>query len=56
VKQVVLHQGPEDWGAEVWSQPFDPTKEMSKLKSWDQQLAEAKLEETEPLMARILAL
>jgi hypothetical protein len=36
--------------------PFEPRKEVSKLKSWDQQLTEAELEETDSLMARILAL
>jgi hypothetical protein len=33
--------------------PFDPTKPVKKLKSWDQPLTEAELEETEPLMAQI---
>ncbi|KAM0923160.1 hypothetical protein ACQ4PT_005717 [Festuca glaucescens] len=33
--------------------PFDPTKSVKKLKSWDQPLTGAELEETEPLMARI---
>jgi hypothetical protein len=33
--------------------PFDPTKPVKKLKSWDQPMTEAELEETEPLMARI---
>ncbi|KAM0825709.1 hypothetical protein ACQ4PT_069374 [Festuca glaucescens] len=33
--------------------PFDLTKSVKKLKSWDQPLTEAELEETEPLMARI---
>ena len=33
--------------------PFDPSKSVKKLKSWDQPLTEAELEETEPLMARI---
>jgi hypothetical protein len=36
--------------------PFDPTKQVMKLKSWDQPLTEAELKETEPLMARIHAL
>ncbi|KAM0904346.1 hypothetical protein ACQ4PT_018060 [Festuca glaucescens] len=36
--------------------PFDPTKEVKKLKSWDQMLTETELEETKPLMARIHAL
>jgi hypothetical protein len=30
--------------------PFDPTKEVKKLKSWDQLPTEAGLEESEPLM------
>ncbi|KAK1613609.1 hypothetical protein QYE76_019126 [Lolium multiflorum] len=33
--------------------PFDLKKSVKKLKSWDQPLTRAKLEETEPLMARI---
>ena len=33
--------------------PFDLTKEVKKLKSWDHPLSAAELEETEPLMARI---
>ena len=33
--------------------PFDPSKSVKKLKSWDQPLTEAELKETEPLMARI---
>jgi hypothetical protein len=36
--------------------PFDPKKEVKKLKSWDQALFEAELGETEPLIARIKAL
>jgi hypothetical protein len=32
---------------------FDLMKPVKKLKSWDQPLTEAKLEETEPLMARV---
>ena len=31
--------------------PFDPTKPVKKLKSWNQPLTEAELEEIEPLMA-----
>ncbi|KAM0887225.1 hypothetical protein ACQ4PT_029181 [Festuca glaucescens] len=33
--------------------PFDPSKSVKKLKSWDQPLTEAEPKETEPLMARI---
>ncbi|KAM0930572.1 hypothetical protein ACQ4PT_000883 [Festuca glaucescens] len=36
--------------------PFDPTKQVKKLKSGYQPLTEAELEETEPLLARIQAL
>ncbi|KAM0839717.1 hypothetical protein ACQ4PT_060139 [Festuca glaucescens] len=36
--------------------PFNPMKEVKKLKSWDQTLTETELKETEPLMARIHAL
>jgi hypothetical protein len=36
--------------------PFDPTKEVKKLKSWDLPLIEAEFQETKPLGARIHAL
>ncbi|KAM0887633.1 hypothetical protein ACQ4PT_028891 [Festuca glaucescens] len=36
--------------------PFDPMKEVKKLKSWDQPLTGAEVKETEPLVARIHAL
>jgi hypothetical protein len=36
--------------------PFDPTKEVKKLKSWDLPLTEAEIQETEPLVALIHAL
>jgi hypothetical protein len=36
--------------------PFDPKKELKKLKTWDPILSEAELEETEPFITRIIEL
>jgi hypothetical protein len=36
--------------------PFDSTKQVKKLKSWDLPLTDAEVVETEPLMERIRAL
>jgi hypothetical protein len=36
--------------------PFDPKKEVKRLKSWDQLPNDAELEEIDPLMTRIKAL
>jgi hypothetical protein len=33
--------------------PFDPSKEVKKLASWDSPPTEAEMEETKPLLARI---
>jgi hypothetical protein len=54
---MVLHQRPQGlpW-RRIWSSPFDASKELKKLASWDSPPSDAEMEQIAPLLTRIQAL